>query len=166
MDRVQKTARAFIQKALRMTGLEPTVLARKAGVAPSTINKPLRGDETYAPALRTIVKIGDVAGIDVLAALMSAEIDSNGIDDLADSLAGTLTVLEEENLIISASRTAELAVHVYEEVRREEMSGDTGAIFKLAANILRLEFRRRGSSGGNEKTRRGDTEKSNTRTRQ
>jgi len=57
-------ARDFLRLALDKTGLTPYALAKKAGVAPSTITRPLNDPEfKFVPKKTTLDKIADAAGL-------------------------------------------------------------------------------------------------------
>lgn len=57
-------ARAFLHEALRVSGLKPHALAKKAGVAPTTITRPLNDpDFTFTPKPATLMKIAEAAGV-------------------------------------------------------------------------------------------------------
>jgi len=57
-------ARQFMRRALEVTGLSPYALARKAGISPTTITRPLN-DPTFkfVPKAATLAKIGDAAAL-------------------------------------------------------------------------------------------------------
>jgi SOS-response transcriptional repressor LexA len=63
-------ARTFLTEALRVSGLKPYALAKKAGVAPTTITRPLN-DPTFpfTPKAATLQKIATAAGVAVPTAL-------------------------------------------------------------------------------------------------
>lgn len=67
-------ARAFLTEALRVSGLKPYALAKKAGVAPTTITRPLN-DPTFpfTPKAATLQKIATAAGVAVPTALATME---------------------------------------------------------------------------------------------
>lgn len=66
-------ARAFLARALEASGLKPHALAKRAGVAPTTITRPLNDPEfKFTPKPATLRKIADAAGLDVPAGLMVA----------------------------------------------------------------------------------------------
>jgi lambda repressor-like predicted transcriptional regulator len=56
----QETARDFLRAAIQRSGLKPSQLAKKAGVAPSTITRPL-SDPLYEfiPKASTLAKIAE-----------------------------------------------------------------------------------------------------------
>lgn len=57
-------AREFLRRALSATGLTPYALARKAGVAPTTITRPLNDPEfKFVPKQATLTKIAEAAGL-------------------------------------------------------------------------------------------------------
>jgi transcriptional regulator with XRE-family HTH domain len=59
----QETARDFLRAAIQRSGLKPSQLAKKAGVAPSTITRPL-SDPLYEfiPKASTLAKIAEASG--------------------------------------------------------------------------------------------------------
>lgn len=64
MDDEQRAARAQIQAALEKTGLSPTELARRAGVAGTTLTRFLNSsDVKHVPSTRTLSKILAAAGM-------------------------------------------------------------------------------------------------------
>jgi len=63
-------ARAFLTEALRASGLKPYALAKKAGVAPTTITRPLNDPAfPFTPKAATLQKIATAAGVAVPTAL-------------------------------------------------------------------------------------------------
>lgn len=63
-------ARAFLTEALRVSGLKPYALAKKAGVAPTTITRPLNDPAfPFTPKAATLQKIANAAGVAAPAAL-------------------------------------------------------------------------------------------------
>lgn len=57
-------ARDFLRRALQETGLSPYALARKAGVAPTTITRPLNDPAfKFVPKQATLTKIAEAAGL-------------------------------------------------------------------------------------------------------
>lgn len=59
-------ARAFMREALNKTGLAPYALAKKAGVSPTTITRPLNDPEfSFTPKPATLLKIAQAAGMDL-----------------------------------------------------------------------------------------------------
>lgn len=57
-------ARAFMAEAVRVSGLKPYALAKKAGVAPTTITRPLNDDSfKFTPKAATLAKIAQAAGL-------------------------------------------------------------------------------------------------------
>jgi SOS-response transcriptional repressor LexA len=64
MDEGTVEAREFLKRALRVTGLTPHALAKRAGVAASTITRPLNDpDFKFVPKQATLVKIAKAAGL-------------------------------------------------------------------------------------------------------
>ena len=63
-DDPQTAARAFLIEAVAKSGLKPSALAKRAGVAPSTITRPLNEPEfQFIPKAATLAKIAKAAGI-------------------------------------------------------------------------------------------------------
>lgn len=63
-DESREVARAFMRQALAVTGLSPYALAKKAGVAASTITRPLNNPEfKFTPKQATLAKIGAAAAL-------------------------------------------------------------------------------------------------------
>jgi SOS-response transcriptional repressor LexA len=63
-------ARAFLTEALRVSGLKPYALAKRAGVAPTTITRPLNDPAfPFTPKAATLQKIATAAGVAVPTAL-------------------------------------------------------------------------------------------------
>lgn len=57
-------ARDFMRRALEASGLSPYALARKAGVAPTTLTRPLNDPQfKFVPKMATLSKIAEAAGI-------------------------------------------------------------------------------------------------------
>lgn len=66
MADVADEARMFLTHALHVSGLKPHALAKKAGVAPTTITRPLNDPEfKFTPKPATLRKIAEAAGIDL-----------------------------------------------------------------------------------------------------
>lgn len=66
-------ARAFLTLALEKSGLKPHALAKRAGVAPTTITRPLNDPEfKFTPKPATLRKIAEAAGMDLPAGLATA----------------------------------------------------------------------------------------------
>jgi SOS-response transcriptional repressor LexA len=64
MADASEEARDFMRRALEVTGLSPYKLAKNAGVAPSTITRPLNDPEfKFVPKQATLAKIGQAAGL-------------------------------------------------------------------------------------------------------
>ena len=64
MTEVAEIARQFLAEAVRASGLAPYALAKRAGVSPTTITRPLN-DETFkfTPKLATLLKISEASGV-------------------------------------------------------------------------------------------------------
>lgn len=76
-------ARAFLQRALDASGLKPFALAKKAGVAPTTITRPLNDpDFKFTPKAATLRKIAAAAGLDMPEGLATAPALAASIEDL------------------------------------------------------------------------------------
>lgn len=57
-------ARQFLAQAVKASGMAPYALARKAGVAPTTITRPLNDDSfKFTPKLATLLKISEASGV-------------------------------------------------------------------------------------------------------
>lgn len=66
MAETTEDARAFLNRALEASGLKPFALAKRAGVAPSTITRPLNDPEfKFTPKAATLRKIAEAAGLDL-----------------------------------------------------------------------------------------------------
>lgn len=64
IDEQREQFRAYIQRIVTETGMTPSAIAKAAGVAASTVNRPYSGDETAgAPTLKTIAKIAAATGV-------------------------------------------------------------------------------------------------------
>ena len=83
MAEVADDARAFLARALEASGLKPFALAKKAGVAPTTITRPLNDPEfKFTPKPATLRKIADAAGVDLPSALNVAPLASPVLREL------------------------------------------------------------------------------------
>lgn len=60
LDALQRAVVQWMREAIDHSGLDPSVLARKAGVQPSTINRPLKG-APHKPRVDTLLKISTAA---------------------------------------------------------------------------------------------------------
>lgn len=70
MPEIADEARSFLNRALAASGLKPHALAKKAGVAPTTITRPLNDPEfKFTPKPATLRKIAEAAGLDLPAGL-------------------------------------------------------------------------------------------------
>jgi SOS-response transcriptional repressor LexA len=68
-------ARAFLTRAVEVSGLKPHALAKKAGVAPTTITRPLNDPEfKFTPKPATLRKIAEAAGLDLPAGLAAGPV--------------------------------------------------------------------------------------------
>lgn len=57
-------AREFLRRALTVTGLKPYALAKRAGVSPTTITRPLNDPAfKFTPKMATLVKIAEASGL-------------------------------------------------------------------------------------------------------
>lgn len=66
MDEQQNAAREFLRKALEKTGWTPYRLAKEAGVAPTTISRPLNNEAfKFILKLDTAAKIAKAAGMEM-----------------------------------------------------------------------------------------------------
>jgi hypothetical protein len=65
MDAQQAATRALVLKMLDETGYDPTTLARKAGVATSTVTRFLNAPVKWTLSARTLAKLSVVSGIPV-----------------------------------------------------------------------------------------------------
>lgn len=61
-DHEQARARAYVRELLAATGWTPTELARRAGLAPSTLNRFLNAEVKHTLSQRSLSKIEKVAG--------------------------------------------------------------------------------------------------------
>jgi transcriptional regulator with XRE-family HTH domain len=65
MDEHQKAAREMITRMLDATGLDPTGLARKAGLSPSTITRFMNSPVKYTISTKTLQKLAAAAGVSI-----------------------------------------------------------------------------------------------------
>lgn len=76
-------ARAFLARALEVSGLKPFALAKRAGVAPTTITRPLNDPEfKFTPKPATLRKIAEAAGLDLPQGLAVAPMAAPSTDEL------------------------------------------------------------------------------------
>lgn len=76
-------ARAFLTRALEASGLKPFALAKKAGVAPTTITRPLNDPEfKFTPKPATLRKIAEAAGLDLPQGLSVAPSGPASVENL------------------------------------------------------------------------------------
>ena len=99
MDDPIDDARAFLKRALDVSGLKPFALAKRAGVAPSTITRPLNDpDFKFTPKPVTLRKIAEAAGVDlpsVLAAAPRSAPSTNELPIIGPIQAGAWLLLDE-----------------------------------------------------------------------
>jgi transcriptional regulator with XRE-family HTH domain len=65
MDEEQEAARRLVREMMRATGLDPTSLARKAGVSPSTLTRLMAGSVKHTLSVRTLAKLSRATGIEI-----------------------------------------------------------------------------------------------------
>jgi SOS-response transcriptional repressor LexA len=83
MTETPEDARAFLTRALEASGLKPFALAKKAGVAPTTITRPLNDPEfKFTPKPATLRKIAEAAGLDLPQGLSVAPSGPASVDSL------------------------------------------------------------------------------------
>lgn len=83
MTDTTEDARAFLTRALEASGLKPFALAKKAGIAPTTITRPLNDPEfKFTPKPATLRKIAEAAGLDLPQGLAVAPAGPASVDDL------------------------------------------------------------------------------------
>jgi SOS-response transcriptional repressor LexA len=83
MANTTEDARAFLTKALEASGLKPFALAKKAGIAPTTITRPLNDPEfKFTPKPATLRKIAEAAGLELPAGLLVAPAAPAAVDEL------------------------------------------------------------------------------------
>lgn len=76
-------ARAFLSRALEASGLKPFALAKRAGVAPTTITRPLNDPEfKFTPKPATLRKIAQAAGIELPRGLAVATPSPAAVEEL------------------------------------------------------------------------------------
>jgi len=59
----QAAAREWLQQAVKVSGLSPGGLARKAGVSPTTLTRFIYGRATHLPSSRTLSKVAAAADV-------------------------------------------------------------------------------------------------------
>lgn len=93
-------ARDFLKRAVAVTGLSPYKLAQKAGVAPSTITRPLNDpDFKFVPKRATLAKIAEAAGLtppQLPEAPLSVQPISQWIPLIGEVKAGAWTEIRDE----------------------------------------------------------------------
>ncbi|MGH6978832.1 MAG: LexA family protein [Brevundimonas sp.] len=99
MAETTEDARAFLNRALEASGLKPFALAKRAGVAPSTITRPLNDPEfKFTPKAATLRKIAEAAGLDVptgIAVAPPAAPSTNELPIIGPIQAGAWLMLDE-----------------------------------------------------------------------
>lgn len=99
MTETGDNARAFLNEALRVSGLKPHALAKKAGVAPTTITRPLNDPSfPFTPKAATLRKIADAAGITVpqgLAALSAVRPETTELPLIGPVQAGAWLLVDD-----------------------------------------------------------------------
>lgn len=76
-------ARAFLAHAVEASGLSPYALSKKAGVAPTTITRPLNDPAfKFTPKLATLQKIAEAAGIDLPAGVVTTAGPPSSVTEL------------------------------------------------------------------------------------
>ena len=66
-DRDRELIRAFMERAAEAVGADLTGLARRAGMAPSTITRFVNGEVKHLPSARTLLKISAASGVPLFA---------------------------------------------------------------------------------------------------
>lgn len=99
MAEIADEARAFLNHALAVSGLKPHALARRAGVAPTTITRPLNDPEfKFTPKPATLRKIAEAAGIELptgLAAVAPSAPSTEELPVVGPVQAGAWLALDE-----------------------------------------------------------------------
>lgn len=99
MAEIADEARAFLTRALAASGLKPHALAKKAGVAPTTITRPMNDPEfKFTPKPATLRKIAEAAGLDLpagLAVAMAAPPMPTSLPLLGPVQAGAFLMVDE-----------------------------------------------------------------------
>ena len=103
MADVAEEARLFLRRALEVTGLSPYALAKRAGVAPTTITRPLNDPEfKFVPKAATLAKIGKAAGLtppQLPEPSMVVERVSQWVPLVGEVRAGAWTEIREEPIV-------------------------------------------------------------------
>lgn len=93
-------AREFLRLAIEVTGLSPYKLAQKAGVAPSTITRPLNDPEfKFIPKRATLDKIAQAAGLTtpkISDPSLRVEPVTQSVPILGEVRAGTWTEIQDD----------------------------------------------------------------------
>ncbi len=103
-------ARSFLTRALEVSGLKPFALAKRAGVAPTTITRPLNDpDFKFTPKPATLRKIAQAAGLELPQTLAVAPASAptfNELPVIGPVQAGAWLMLDEtpqdEPILVSA----------------------------------------------------------------
>lgn len=147
-------ARAFLTEALKASGLKPHALAKKAGVAPTTITRPLNDPSfPFTPKAATLRKIAVAAGVTVpeaLAAMSVVRPETTELPLIGPVQAGAWLLVDESSqeeptyLTAALDRRYPHAPQWLREVRGDSMNarqifpGDLAHIVDLAGAGINL----------------------------
>lgn len=106
-------ALTYLQHVLAKTNWTMNELAERAGVAASTINRPLRGGHKHSLSRKTLVKIARASGIQPPPTLLATPVatDADPPPGFAAPAAAPMLGHNEVRVVISA-RGAEIHAHV------------------------------------------------------
>jgi len=80
---VSDIARQFLAQAVSQSGLAPYALAKRAGVAPTTITRPLNDESfKFTPKLATLLKISEASGVPLPAGVFDAPVAPASVGEL------------------------------------------------------------------------------------
>ncbi|MFC0633263.1 LexA family protein [Brevundimonas balnearis] len=83
MSDVAEIARRFLAQAVKASGLAPYALAKRAGVAPTTITRPLNDESfKFTPKLATLLKISEASGVPLPAGVFDGPATAPSVGDL------------------------------------------------------------------------------------
>jgi transcriptional regulator with XRE-family HTH domain len=80
----QENIEWWLRQAVKISGLSPGALAKKAGISPTTLTRLIYGRATHLPSWRTLMKIAAAANIPPPAATSTSSSDVQRFDDEAE----------------------------------------------------------------------------------
>lgn len=115
MDLEQAEARRIVEKLLRISGLAPTQLARKAGLAPSTLNRFLNTPNVkHTLSFKTIKKLTQATGTQLTVESTAGEASPPATPTVTERLITAFASLpddEQQFMLVACEFRAQQMIH-------------------------------------------------------